>query len=161
MWQLAHHPIDFESVGPDLTIDWEAAESRNVRLPVPMILNPIQERDVDDLRSFREAVYNSVIVTAMEMARLVYGDQYQESYKYSRKSTVNLMRGARWDVLPYAKIGIPPGQGGNTQESRMVVICIPPWDLSKPDLQDFTTQRTVSIRHVNHMCYANNRGLVR
>ena len=103
---------------------------------------------MDDLRSFLGATYQSVIVTAMEMARLIYGGPYQGSYRYSRDSTVNLVRGARWDVLPYTKTGAGaetgPGGAQEPHEPKMIVVCVPPWDLSKPDLQDFATPRTVS-----------------
>jgi hypothetical protein len=127
-------------------IDWKAVESRNIRLPCYDVLNAMQERDVDDLRSFRRAIYNSIVVTAMELARLLYGDPYRESYRYSKDSTVNLMRGARWDVLPYAKTEASTGKSSAQKpKPKMVIICIPPWDISKLDLQDFTTRRTVSI----------------
>lgn len=126
-------------------IDWNAPESRNIRLSAHGIRDHTQGRDVDDLRSFREAIFGSIIVTAMEMARLLGGEKYQESYRYSRDSAVNHMRGARWDVLPYAKTKTSTNPDGN-QTPKMVVICIPPWDLSKLDLEEFTTQRTVSMR---------------
>lgn len=101
------------------------------------------------MRTFLAAIYDSVIVTAMEMARLIYGGPYQGSYRYSRGSTVNLIRGARWDVLPYSKT--EPGLESEDTEHekpegpKMVVICIPPWELSKLDFQEFTTRRTVSV----------------
>lgn len=135
-------------------IDWKDGESSNIRLPAHGIPGPKQERDVDDLRSFLRAIYDSVIVTAMEMARLIYGSPYKESYRYSRESTVNLVRGARWDVLPYAQTE-PATKPNDTQtsqepknpkEPKMVAICIPPWNLSRLDLQDFATQRTVSTQ---------------
>jgi hypothetical protein len=128
-------------------IDWKEGESSNIRLPAHGIPAPAQEKDVDDLRSFRGAIYNSVIVTAMEMARLLYGGPYEGSYRYSRESTVNLVRGARWDVLPYARTesAAKSREPEKRREPRMVIICIPPWDLSRLDLQDFATQRTVSM----------------
>jgi hypothetical protein len=129
---------------PDLMIDWKAAESRNIRLSAHRVPGSIQERNVDDLRSFRRAIYDSIIVTAMEMARLLYGGPYKGSYRYSRESTVNLIRGARWDILPYTKTEAPAEPDG-VQNPKMVAICIPPWDLSELDLQDFATQRTVSM----------------
>ena len=127
-------------------IDWNAPESRNIRLTAHGhgIRDPIQEQGVGDLRTFRETTFGSIIVTAMEMARLLTGDKYQESYRYSRDSEVNQMRGARWDVLPYAKTMASTRPDG-TQMPKMVVICIPPWGLSKLDLKDFATQRTVSM----------------
>jgi hypothetical protein len=136
--------MDFESVGSDLMIDLKAAESKHIKLPCSEVLLAIQERAVDDLRSFRHTIYNSIIVTAMELARLLYGDPYRESYRYSQNSTLNLMRGARWKVLPYAKTEAWTGKS-SAQKPKMVIICIPPWDISKLDLQDFTTRRTVSI----------------
>lgn len=131
-------------------INWENKESSNIRLPAYGIPGQTQERNVDDLRSFLKATYESVIVTSMEMARLIYGSPYEESYRYSRDSTVNLVRGARWDVLPYAKTKPATTPNGThepekSQDPTMVVICIPPWDLSVLDLQDFATQRTVSV----------------
>ena len=130
-------------------IDWKTEESRNVRLPAHGIPGPNQEQEVDDLRSFRQAIYGSVIVTAMEMARLLYGGPYHGSYRYSRDSAVNLVRGARWDVLPYYRTGsttTPHDTQVSSKESKMVVICIPPWDLSGLDLQEFATHGTVSMR---------------
>ena len=134
-------------------IDWKAGESSNIRLPADGVPRPIEEQNVDDLRSFRKAIYGSVIVTAMEMARLLYGGPYMGSYRYSRESTVNVVRGAHWDILPYARIepatkpnGIQtPHESDEPKGSKMVVICIPPWDLSRLDLEDFATQRTVSM----------------
>lgn len=95
------------------------------------------------MRSFRKAIYESIIVTAMEMARLLCGGPYHDSYRYTRDSVVNLVRGARWDVFPYTKIGASAGSV-DTQKSKMVVICIPPWELSKLDFQEFSVQMTVS-----------------
>ncbi|KAF9653716.1 hypothetical protein BDM02DRAFT_1659186 [Thelephora ganbajun] len=137
-------------------IDRKAAESSNIRLPVHGVPGPIQERDVDDLRSFRKAIYESVIVTAMEMARLLYGSPYEMSYRYSRDSTVNLVRNARWDVLPYAQtepVTKPNGiqishKSDKPNDPKMVVICVPPWDLSRLDLQDFATRKSVSAWRV-------------
>lgn len=135
-------------------IDWKAEESNNIRLPAYGVPKPIQDRDVDDLRSFRNAIYGSIIVTAMEMARLLYVEPYKGSYRYSRESRVNLVDGARWDVFPYAKTesAAEPTASGTqmshepemSKDPKMVVICIPPWDLSRLDLQDFAAQRTVS-----------------
>ena len=116
------------------------------------------------MRSYLGAIYQSVIVTAMEMARLIYGGPYQGSYRYSRESTVNLVRGARWDVLPYAKPQAEPGEARTSQEpvqpeeARMVAICVPPWDLSGLDLQDFATQRTVSTGQTSWINSANDSG---
>ena len=116
------------------------------------------------MRSFLGAIYQSIIVTAMEMARLIYGGPYRGSYRYSRESTVNLVRGARWDVLPYAK---PEAEPDGTQmsqepkepeEPRMVAICIPPWNLSSLDLQDFASPRTVSTGQTTWIHSANDRG---
>jgi len=134
-------------------IDWKTGESRNIRLPAHGIPGPSQEQEVDDLRSFRQAIYGSIIVTAMEMARLLYGGPYHESYRYSRDSAVNLARGARWDVLPYdrtSSVTTPHGtqvscEPKGSEGPKMVVICIPPWDLSGLDLQEFATHRTVSM----------------
>jgi len=140
-------------------IDWEASESGNIRLLAHGTQDVIRERasiqkqDVDDLRSFRRAIYESIMVTAMEMARLLYGGSYEDSYRYSRESTVNLVRGARWDVFPFARTGSATKSGSSQtsqlpekhKEPKMVMICVPPWDLSEPDLQDFATQRTVSM----------------
>jgi len=134
-------------------IDWKAGESRNIRLPAHGIPGPIQEQ-VDDLWSFRKAIYRSVIVTAMEMARLLYGGPYHGSYRYSRDSAVNLVRGARWDILPYNRTEsatTPHGtqvscESKGSEGPSMVVICIPPWDLSKFDLQEFADRKTVSMR---------------
>jgi hypothetical protein len=147
-------------------IDWNKGESGNIRLPAHGIRDPIQERDVDDLRSFRRAIYDPLIVTAMEMSRLLYGSPYQESFRYSRESTVNLVRGARWDVLPYAQTECAPKPDGTQmsrgpeqpKEPKMVVICIPPWDLSPLDLQDFGSQRTVSIWYAIQIHLTNNYG---
>ncbi|KAF9788043.1 hypothetical protein BJ322DRAFT_601391 [Thelephora terrestris] len=75
----------------------------------------------------------------MELARLLHGDPYRESYRYSQNSTLNLMRGAQ--VLPYAKTEAWAVKS-SAQKPKMVIICIPPWDISKLDLQDFTTRRT-------------------
>lgn len=147
-------------------INWKAKESRNIRLPADGISGSTQERDVDDLRSFRVATYESVIVTAMEMARLLYGAPYEGSYRYSRNSAVNLVRDAHWDVLPYAQTGSTTRPNG-TQMSRepegpvnprMVVICIPTWDLGRPDLEDFAALRTISMRRPAQISSANNYG---
>ena len=90
----------------------------------------------------------------MEMARILYDIPYDRSYRYSRDSRVNWVRGACWDVLPYARTESATTPHG-TQVSRkpeepkgpgMAVICIPPWELSRLDLQDFATQGTVSMR---------------
>jgi len=152
------------SVSPELAIDWRMGESSNIRLPAHEVPGQPQGRDVDDTRSFLGAIYQSIIVTAMEMARLIYGGPYQGSYRYSRESTVNLVRGARWDVLPYAKTEAGPDGTHTSQdpkqpeESRMVAICIPPWDLSRLDLQDFATQRTVSTGQTTWIHSANDHG---
>ena len=157
-------PLDFISVSPELAIDWRMGESSNVRLPAHEVLGQPQDRDVDDMRSFLGATYQSIVVTAMEMARLIYGGPYQGSYRYSRESTVNLVRGARWDVLPYAKTKDEPDENQVSQEPKqpvepkMVVICIPPWDLSRLDLQDFAAQRTVSIRRTTRIHPTNYHG---
>ena len=145
-------------------IDWKEAESRNIRLPAHKISGSTQERDVDDLRSFFGAIYSSVIVTAMEMARLLYGGAYEGSYRYSRESTVNLVRGACWNVLPYAQTepvakldgARIPQEPGKTKGPKMVTICIPPWNLSRLDLQEFATQATVSVRWTVRAHSANN-----
>ena len=146
----------------ELTIDWKIEESNNIRLPAREVPGPAQDREVDDLRSFLRAVYESVIVTAMEMARLIHGSPYQESYRYSRESTVNLVRGARWDVLPYTKTRPETGtqvsqEPEHPEKSKMVVISIPPWDLSRLDLEEFATQRTVSTERTTRIHNANNR----
>ena len=148
-------------------IDWSVGESSNIRLPAHGIPAPSLEREVDDLRSFLETIYGTVIVTAMEMARLLYGGPYYGSYRYSRESTVNLVRGARWDVLPYAKPQAEPGEARTSQEpvqpeeARMVAICVPPWDLSGLDLQDFAAQRTVSIRRTTRIHPTDHLATVR
>jgi len=136
-------------------IDWKANESRNIRftLRADGIPYSIQERDVDDLRSFRAAIYESLVVTAMEMARLLYGGPYQGSYRYSRESMENLVRDARWDVFSYVRTGSTtrPNDTRTSHEPeepkhpRMVVICVPPWHLAGPDLEDFAALRTVSM----------------
>ena len=134
-------------------IDWRSLESNNIRLPAHGIPGPSLEQEVDDLRSFRKAIYGSIIVTAMEMARLLYGGPYNGSYRYSRDSTVNLIRGPRWEVFTYARTESttsPYGTRGSCEpedpkDHRMIVICIPPWDFSRLDLQDFSTQWTVSM----------------
>jgi len=155
-------PIDFISVSPELAIDWRMEESSNVRLPAHEVPGQPQDREVDDMRSFLGAIYQSIIVTAMEMARLIYGGPYQGSYRYSRESTVNLVRGARWDVLPYAKTEDEPSETQTSQgperpkEPKMVAICIPPWNLSELDLQDFATQRTVSTRRTTRIHPTND-----
>ena len=139
-------------------------ESSNIRLPAHEVMGQPQVREVDDMRSFLGAIYQSIIVTAMEMARLIYGGPYRGSYRYSRESTVNLVRGARWDVLPYAKTEAEPDGAQISQESKepgepkMVVICIPPWALSRLDLQDFATPRTVSTGQTTCIHSANDRG---
>jgi hypothetical protein len=131
-------------------IHWREGESRNIRLPDDGTTNPSKGTEVDDLRSFRTAIYESIIVTAMEMARLLCGFPYDGSYRYSRLSTVNLVRGARWDIFPYSGIehtASPYGTevSSKSERTRMVVICIPPWDLSILDLQEFATQMNVSM----------------
>lgn len=128
-------------------IDWNEAESKNIRLPADGIHNQPQEQAVDDLRTFFGVVYGSIIVTAMEMARLIYGGPYNGSYRYSRESTINVVRGACWNVLPYARTEPVTKPDGTqvSQEPKMVAICIPPWNLSKLDLQDFATQGTVGV----------------
>ena len=140
---LIDRPLDFEIARPQLIIDWKNVESANIRLPANGVSGREQDKGVDDLRSFLGATYQSVIVTAMEMARLIYGGPYKGSYMYSRESVVNMVRGARWDVLPYAKDAV--GSDGPPEKPKMVVICVPPWDLSRVDLQDFAARRTVSI----------------
>lgn len=70
--QLTHRLLGFQDARPELTIDWTMAESNNIRFQAHGILSAIQE-EVDDLRSFRRAIYGSLTATAMEMARLLFG----------------------------------------------------------------------------------------
>ena len=111
---------------------------------------------MDDLRSFREAIHDPIVVYATEMARLLCNDPYEESYRYSRDSGVNIVRGAHWDVFLYTNTRDSVGARG-VKKAKMAIICVPPWDLSKLDLHDFAVPRTVSEEQMVQMYPANKR----
>jgi len=66
---------------------------------------------------------------------------------------INLVHNARWDIFLYVRTQSATTPH-DTQVScepekpkgpRMVIISIPPWDLSRLDLKDFVTPGTVSM----------------